>query len=225
MDDLVLLRNLIRSTAICDRSIDTDALFRKVRFDSQPCWYPVGYQPLCFECVIARVSSAVNVKAIVLTFEFLGVRSITACAGSATSIEGFTRRYPRLLSTVVHIDTKDDSFCSLHRAMLAIFRLSTSNVNATPCPEWIDRSTRPSSSVYSDRLKRQIAVRGAPSSKSSKAGASPEPNSPRVKLSMSQFGTTSNTSPRGEARNSPRESFPRRTHTGRSDFDPPSTVR
>ena len=82
---------------------------------------PSGTSPLCFECVIARVSSAINIKAIVLTFEFLGVRSITACAGSATSIEGFTRWYSRLLRTVVHIDTKDDSFRLFHRAMESIF--------------------------------------------------------------------------------------------------------
>ena len=42
MDDLVVLRNLIRSTAVRDQSVDTDALFRKVRFDSQPAGTPSG---------------------------------------------------------------------------------------------------------------------------------------------------------------------------------------
>ena len=145
MGDLVVLRNLIRPTAICDHSIDTDALLRKARFGSKPCLYPVGYQPLCFECAIARLSSAVNIKEVALTFEFLGVRSINACAGSSTSLEDFARRYSRLLRTVVHIDTKDDSFRLFHRATQAIFRLSTSHANTIPGPERIDRPTRPSS--------------------------------------------------------------------------------
>ena len=46
----------------------------------------------------------------VLTLEFLGIRSIGACVGAAESTEGFTRWYTKLLRTVVHIDVSSEDF-------------------------------------------------------------------------------------------------------------------
>ena len=92
MDDLVVLRNLIRSTSTRGPSVDWDVVSRSVSTESH------------FERIIARASSTVNIKTIVFTFEFLGIRSVLACAGTADSAEGFTRWYTRILRTVVHID-------------------------------------------------------------------------------------------------------------------------
>ena len=43
MDDLVVLRNLIRSTAVREPSVEPDDLFRRVAFVNLG-RYPVGYQ-------------------------------------------------------------------------------------------------------------------------------------------------------------------------------------
>ena len=67
--------------------------------------------------IITRATSAINIKTMVLTLEFLGIRSIRACAGEADSDEGYTRWYSRILRTVVYIDVRDDSFVLFHRAM------------------------------------------------------------------------------------------------------------
>ena len=40
-----------------------------------------GINSLRFECATARVSDATNIRAPVLTFDFLGVLSISPCAG------------------------------------------------------------------------------------------------------------------------------------------------
>ena len=91
--------------------------------------------------------------------------------GPTDSVEGFAWRYSRILRTVVHIDTSDDSFILFRRVVKAVFRLSNPHANSPTRSEWIDRSARPSSSVYNDRLKRSIAVREVSTSKSAKAGA------------------------------------------------------
>ena len=111
MDDLVVLRNLIRSTSVRDLS-DSDVVFRLVAFGSR------------FECIIARATSAVNIKTMVLTLEFLGIRSTVACAGASDSADGYTRWYSRILRTVVHIDVRSSEFALFRTVMLAIFRLS-----------------------------------------------------------------------------------------------------
>ena len=109
MDDLVVLRNLIRSTSVRDQSPNSDDIFRRVAFESR------------FECIIARATSVMHVKPMVLTLEFLGIRPVSACAGAAESADGFTRWYSRLLRTVVRIDVSSDDFILFHRAMKTIF--------------------------------------------------------------------------------------------------------
>ena len=79
MGDLVALRNLIRSTATRYPSVDSGVAFRSVSFESH------------FERIIARASSTVNIKTIALTFEFLGIICVLACAGTSDTAEGLTR--------------------------------------------------------------------------------------------------------------------------------------
>ena len=142
--------------------------------------------------------------------------------GSADSAEGFTRWYSRTLRTVVHIDASDDSFCPYHRAAKDVFSLSNSHVSSPTRSEWVDRPNRPASSVYSDRLKRSIAVREVSTSKSAKAGASSKAKSPRAKLSLSQPSTGPlGSSQCNVARSSPQESRLVLTQTTRSQFDLP----
>ena len=127
--------------------------------------------------------------------------------GSGDSVEGFTRWYSRILRTVVHIDTSDDSFILFHRAMKAVYRLSKPHAETFAKGERIDRPARPASSVYHDRLKRSIAVREVSISKSSKAGASSKASSPRAKLTLSQPSTGSlGSSRRSLVRSSSQES-------------------
>ena len=142
--------------------------------------------------------------------------------GSADSVEGFTRWYSRILRAVVHIDASDDSFILFHRARKAVFRLSNSHANSSTRSEWVDRPTRPASSVYSDRLKRPIAVREVSTSKSAKAGASSKASSPRVKLSLSQPSTGPlGSSQRNVTRSSSQESKLALTQPTRSEFELP----
>ena len=117
MDDLVDLRNLIRSTSARDQSVNTDSLSRQVAFECQ------------FECIITRATSAGDIKTMELTPKFLWARSIFACAGAADSPYGFTRWYTRILRTVVHIDVRTNEFAIFHRAMQAIYRLAKAHIS------------------------------------------------------------------------------------------------
>ena len=129
----------------------------------------------------------------VLTLELLGIRSIVACAGTADTTDGFARWYTRLLRTVVHIDVSGGDFILFHRAMKTIYRLSKehSAVAVREPVVCISRPTRPTASVFRDRLKRAISIRQTFSPKLSKAGSRPTAISPKVKLSLSQSSTPS----------------------------------
>ena len=71
----------------------------------------------------------------------------------------------------MHIDTSDDSFILFRRAMKSVSRLSKTRSEASVRGDWMDRPTRPASSVFHDRLKRSIAVREITTSKLAKAVA------------------------------------------------------
>ena len=157
---------------------------------------PSGINVSCFECVIARATSSINIKTIVRALEFLGVRSITACVGSADSADNFTRRYTRILRTVVHIDVRTNGFTLFHRAMQTVFLLArarSADAN-TGVAGIASRSTRRDSAIFPDRLKRSISIRLACANKFPKAATASKPGSPRVKLSLSQSSTISSRS-------------------------------
>ena len=181
MDDLVVLRNLIRSTSVRDQSVDSGALFRKVAFESQ------------FGRIIARANSAINIKTLVLTLEYLGIRPIRACVGAADSVEWYTRWYGRLLRTVVHIDVKDDQFILFHRAMQTIYRLAKAHASGAVRgdSDCVSRPTRPAPSVYRDRLKRTISISQSYTTKHAQASSRSSASSPKVQLSPSQSSTPS----------------------------------
>ena len=94
-------------------------------------------------------------------------------------MEGFARWYTRLLRAVVRIDVKDSEFILFHRALQTVYRLAkTHSVGADPMTsDWLSRSTRSATSVFSDRLKRSIAIRQAVSRKR-KADASSKVSPP-----------------------------------------------
>ena len=157
---------------------------------------PSGINVSCFECVIARATSAINIKTIVLTLEFLGVRSITACVGSADSAENFTRWYTRIRRTVVHIDVGTNEFALFHRAMQTVFRHAgahSADAN-TGVDGIVSRSTRPASTIFPDRSKRSVAIRNQYSNKFLKAATASKPGPPMVMLSLSQSITISSRS-------------------------------
>ena len=131
----------------------------------------------------------------VLTLEFLGIRSICACVGTADTADGFARWYTRLLRTVVHIDVIGDHFILFHRAMETTYRLSKdhSAVAVRGRTIYSARPTRPAASVFHDHLKRTISIRQTFTPKQSNAGNRPTASSQKVKLSLSQ---SSNSSPR-----------------------------
>ena len=180
MGDLVVLRNLIRSTSIRDESVSTDCAFRSVAFECQ------------FECIVARATSAVNIKTMALTLEFLGIRSIIACAGSSDTSEGFTRWYSKILRTVVRIDVRSNEFTSFRSVAQTIYRLAKAhladaNLRGLDC---VARATRPASSAFRDRLKRTIAARQVYTSKQKKTSTKSGTVPPRIRIGLSQITTT-----------------------------------
>ena len=158
-------------------------MFRSVSFESQS------------ECIIARATSAVDIKALVLTSEFLGIRSVVACAGTADTAEGFTRWYSRILRTVVHIDVRTSEFALYRSVTQSIYRLSKAHL-ADASRKGLDcvaRATRPASTAFHDRLKRSSDVRHGYSGKQNKTSPMLG-GSPRIRVSLSQATSSSRTS-------------------------------
>lgn len=97
----------------------------------------------------------------VVTLEFLWIRSIVVCAGTAESADGFARWYSRLLRTVSHIDVSVGDFILFYRAMKTIYRLpkEQSAVAVRGPTVCTNRPIRPAASIFHDRLKRTISIR------------------------------------------------------------------
>ena len=55
MDDLVVLRNLIRAVSVRDQSVEADAIFRRVAFESQPTLTPRRVSTVFSSNVLSRV--------------------------------------------------------------------------------------------------------------------------------------------------------------------------
>ena len=161
MGDLVILRNLIRAVSLCGQCVEAGDIFHKVAFGSQ------------FECISTRATNAINIKAIVLTFEFLSDRTARACVGTAGALEGFARRYARLLRNFAHIEVKSSEIAICHRSLQSAYRLAkVHSIGAGPkAAGWSSRSTRSASSVFRNRQKRPVAARQVASCKQ-KADAS-----------------------------------------------------
>ena len=131
MDDLVVLRNLMRPTPVRGQSVDSDSFPRQVAFGSRPSLITRRLSTILIRVYNHDGAHASNIKTMALALEFLGSRSINACAGAAESAEAFIRRRSRILRTVVRIDVKDDQFVLFHRAMRNIYRLSKSHAVGT----------------------------------------------------------------------------------------------
>ena len=96
MGDLVLLRDLIKSSAR-GQSVDLNVLFRHLNFDT------------LFECIIARAVSPCAAEAVARAFHFLGVRSAALCADVAPSPSSFARWYSRRMLAALRIDVAPQS--------------------------------------------------------------------------------------------------------------------
>ena len=97
MGDLVLLRDLIKSSAR-GQSVDLDILFRRLDFETS------------FECIIARAVTPCAAEAVARAFHFLGARSAASRADVAPRPSSFTRRYSRRMRAALHIDVTPQSF-------------------------------------------------------------------------------------------------------------------
>ena len=178
MGDLVLLRDLIKSSAR-GQIIGLNVLFRHLNFD-----------PL-FECIMARSTIPCSAEAVARAFRFLGLRSAVACANIATDVNGFTRWYSRRMPTSLQLDTRPAAFDAFRDEMGKVFALSQS-ITRTGVAPTIDRSvdlaTRPASVVRGGRLGRfptlrRAARNAAPHHPTS--SATREPRSPRATLTVS----------------------------------------
>ena len=187
MDDLVLLRDLIKNLAR-GQSIDLATLFRYLNFDT------------LFECVIARATSPCAAEAVARTFAFLGVRSAASCADVAPSESKFTRWYSRRLLTNLHIDVKPASFDLFHREMGKVYSLAKTIATSgiTSANEYdSDRATRPASVVHGQRIgkfPRKTRTSFDTTTKRALSQTMSDPKSPRVTLSLSSSWASSVTS-------------------------------
>ena len=151
MEDLVLLRDLIKSSAR-GQTIDLNVLFRHLNFDS------------LFECVVARATSPCSAEAVARAYNFLGIKTVSACANSASELSAFTRRYTKRLLTHLHLDVKPLEFDPFHREMGKVSNLARviANTGTTSRPFGsVDYAARPASIVHSERLSRWRAARNA----------------------------------------------------------------
>ena len=157
MDDLVLLRDLIKSPA-SGQSVDLNVLFSPLNFDT------------LFECVIARAVSHCAAEAVARAFHLLGVLSAASRADVAPSPGSFTRWYSRRFLAVLQIDVTPISFDPFHRGMGKVYAYSRSiSAGSAVALQQVafGRITRPSSIVHGRRIENSRASRSSRSDASS----------------------------------------------------------
>ena len=174
MGDLVLLRDLIRTSAR-GQIAELNVLFRHINIDA------------LIERALARAVHPPSSEAVARAFHFLGIHTSVACAQLATDLKKFARRRSCRLHSTLHLDTRPAAFEPFHRQMGAAFVLSRSLVSTDwyrclgDSAQW---ATSPSAIVHSERIDRfdsiRLSVREA--SISEHARASRSPRSPRMTL-------------------------------------------
>ena len=185
MEDLVLLRELIRSPETNCFSLSINRVFAHMCLEE------------LLECVITRAAPPCNPVVTALCFNLLGVKSTNACTRAIKGVLGFAKFYTRRLSTLLRIDVAPASFAPFKNGMERTFVRARQTSTKLKVPDrgcGNDRATRQASLIHRDvhaRKSRQSAgtssVRGVkPYSKSSR--------SPRVRREVNYNTATSSQS-------------------------------
>ena len=98
MEDLVLLLELIRTPGSNCFHLSTNHVFTHL-----------GMEAL-LECVITRAAPPCNPIAVALTLNFLGIKSINACARDGRTVDTFNRWYTKRLNTLIKLDVGPETF-------------------------------------------------------------------------------------------------------------------
>ena len=98
MEDLVLLRELIRTPGSNCFSLSANRVFTQLRMET------------LFECVITRASPPCNPIAVVLSMNLLGAKSISACSRTSRTLGSFDRRYAERLNALLRPDVGPQEF-------------------------------------------------------------------------------------------------------------------
>ena len=138
MDDLVLLRELIRTPGSTCFPLSINRVFLNL-----------GMEAL-LECVITRASPPCNPIAVALPLNLLGLKSISACVRAANSVDSFTRRYTRDLNTLIRLDVGPEAFARFRGRMDRTYVLACQTSASLSVPDRgrdEARATRPVSMI------------------------------------------------------------------------------
>ena len=174
MNDLVLLRELIRSPANSGAQRDINHVLLQVDFERM------------FECVITRAAPRCSPIAVALSLNILRVKSINACKRSASSVRKFGNWYAKRLNTLIHMDVAPTRFKTFRLAMDPVYILASETSNALQPPDRqpdMDRLTRPLSIINDHiqlRSSKSPGGTGSASSPNPYRGKRSAPSPPRV---------------------------------------------
>ena len=166
MDDLVLLRELIRTPGSTCFPLSTNHVFANLWMEA------------LLGCLITRASPPCNPIAVALPFSLLGIKSTNACVRAGRSVDSLTRKYTRGLNTPLRLDVGPEAFALFRGGMDRTYVLACQTSTSLSVPgrgRDAARSTRPISMIRRDirtrrygsipeklRKRKQKAITGTP---------------------------------------------------------------
>ena len=176
MANLVLLRELVRN----DR-----ARGHSGNIDSTAAW--AGFGSL-LESVIVRASIPYSPVDIALFFSVMGVKTIHACARSATDLTYFTRAYTNGVGKIIHLEIKPPRYptftSAIERVRLLALRTSPQLLEKERA-NFVDMVTRPYALIIRDRATRTNLTSAPATTKRKRRDGANKSRSPRTLVTFS----------------------------------------
>ena len=176
MDDLVLLRELIRNPESNCFPLSINSVFANLRFET------------LLECLITRASPPCNPIAVALTFNLLGIMSMKACVRTAKSVDKFARWYNKRLNALIHLDVGPVEFNVFKGGMGGTFVLACRTSANLQLPDRSfdpARSTRPASLIQMEVRSRRPGMSACAGRKRKTIPTSVSTRSTKVKRTVS----------------------------------------
>ena len=171
MEDLVLLRELVRTPGTNCFPLNINHVFTHIRFEE------------LFERIITRAAHPCNAIAIALCLNLIGVKSINACIRAGKDLETFARWYRKRLNVLLHIDVGPEEFKEFRGAMDRTYVLALQTSKKLTVPDRgfdASQDTRPMSLIQRDLQSRKSNSSAGTTTKPTSSTSHKRKRSPRA---------------------------------------------